>query len=77
MTLIVKGFLGPLIITGGLGSSTLVPLVVFVDARAAQLVAASSSADPFGVDARAAQLVASSSDADPFGVDARAAQLVS
>jgi hypothetical protein len=75
MTLIVKGFLGPLILTRGLGSLT--PLVVFIDARAAQLVAASSDADPFGVDARAAQLVTSSSDADPFGVDARAAQLVS
>jgi hypothetical protein len=33
------------------------PLIVYVDARAAQLVRASSDADPFGVDPRAAQQV--------------------
>jgi hypothetical protein len=30
---------------------------IFIDARACQLVSASSDADPFGVDPRAAQLV--------------------
>jgi DNA-binding beta-propeller fold protein YncE len=33
------------------------PLVVYIDARAAQVVHASSDADPFGVDPRAAQQV--------------------
>jgi hypothetical protein len=33
----------------------IIPFVVYVDARAAQLVHASSDADPFGVDPRAAR----------------------
>jgi hypothetical protein len=76
MTIIVRGFLSPLTLTGGLGSATFTPLVVYVDARAGQLVRASSDADPFGVDPRGAQVVYTSSDADPFGVDPRAAQVV-
>jgi hypothetical protein len=76
MTIIVNGFSGPLTLTRGYGPPV-VPFVVFVDARAAQLVYASSDADPFGVDPRAAQVVYASSDADPFGVDPRAAQQVS
>jgi hypothetical protein len=79
MTLIVNGFTGLFLLTGGLGdgAAPVAPFVVFVDPRAAQLVAASSDSDPFGVDPRAAQLVSASSDADPFGVDPRAAVLVS
>jgi hypothetical protein len=76
MTIIVRGFLGPFTITNGYASSTFTPLVVFVDARAAQLVRSASDADPFGVDPRAAQVVYAASDADPFGVDPRGAQLV-
>jgi hypothetical protein len=75
MTIIVNGFLGPLTLTRGYAS--LAPLVVFVDARAAQLVSSSSDADPFGVDPRAAQVVTTASDADPFGVNPRGAQRVS
>lgn len=77
MTIIVNGLLGPFLVTRGLGSSVVVPFILYVDPRAAQLLASSSDADPFAVDPRAAQLVSASSDADPFGVDPRAAQLVS
>jgi hypothetical protein len=44
---------GPLYRSG----APVVPFIIFVDPRAAQLVAASSDADPFGVDPRAATLV--------------------
>jgi hypothetical protein len=40
---------------GAAPATPIVPFVVFVDSRAAQLVAASSDADPFGVDPRAAR----------------------
>jgi hypothetical protein len=62
---------------GGGTSAPLVAFIIFVDPRAARLVASSSDADPFGVDPRACRLVSSDSDSDPFGVDPRAAQLVS
>jgi hypothetical protein len=57
MTIIVRGFLGPLLLTGGLGGVPAVPFILFIDPRAAQLVSSASDADPFGVDPRAAQLV--------------------
>jgi hypothetical protein len=77
MTIIVRGFLGPLTLTRGYGSTAGPPLVVYVDPRACQLVSSASDSDFSAIDPRACQLVTSSSDGDPFGVDPRAAQLVS
>ena len=58
MTIITNGFLGPLLVTGGLAPGSAPPsFVLYIDPRAAQLVSASSDADPFGVDPRSAQLV--------------------
>ncbi len=58
MTIIVHGFLGPLILTRGLasGSAPPAPTTLYVDARAVQLDAATSEADYLSVDPRAVQM---------------------
>jgi hypothetical protein len=74
MTIIVNGFLGSLLLTGGYAAGAVSSLVCYVDPRAAQLYALSSDADLFAVDARGATLVVSTSDFQ--AVDPRAAQLI-
>jgi hypothetical protein len=74
MTIIVNGFLGPLLLTGGYAAGAVSSLVCYVEPRAAQLYAVSSDADIFGVDARNPSLVISTSDVQ--ALDPRAVQLL-
>ncbi len=63
MTIIVKGLLGRLLITGGLGSSTFVPLLITQQLHS-NLIATSLSPTPWSIDPERTQQLSDTTSPD-------------
>lgn len=72
MTIVVNGFLGPLTLTRGYGSSSVVALVVYIDPRLAVL--ADTDATVYSIDPRQGVLL--DTDSTDYTIDPRQGILV-